>query len=109
MRRIALLLATAALALAASGAASGAKPGHGCPPGFNIGAVTFTEYLELERTAGAIEAGLTTEQDLLAALDRIDKNDNETVCVQLSRGKIEGNNPFGQYFYNVVDDNASKP
>lgn len=42
-------------------------------------------------------------------LTRFDKNGNEVMCVQLSPGKIEGNNPFGEFFYNVVDDNASKP
>jgi hypothetical protein len=109
MRRISLLLAAAALALAATGAATGGKPSHGCPPGFNLGAVSFEDYLELERTAAAINDGLVTEQDVLAALSHFDKNGNEVVCVQLSRGKIEGNNPFGEYFYNVVDDNASTP
>ena len=109
MRRFGLLLTVAALALAAAGAASGGKPSEGCPPGFNLGAVSFEDYLELERTAAAIRARLTTEEEVLGFLARVDKNANQTVCVQLSRGKIEGNNPFGEYFYNVVDDNASTP
>jgi hypothetical protein len=108
MRWIGVLLTAAALAFVPATAAD-TKPGHGCPPGFNLGAFTFAEYLELPRTAAAIDAGLVTEQDILAALTRFDMNGNEVVCVQLSRGKIEGNNPFGEFFYNVVDDNASKP
>ena len=98
------------MALAAAGAASGSgKPSYGCPPGFNLGAVSFADYLTLERTDAAINAGLATEQDILDSLSRFDQNGNEVVCVQLSLGKIEGNNPFGQYLYNVVDDNASTP
>jgi hypothetical protein len=110
MRRISLLLTVAAMALAATGAASASgKPSYGCPPGFNMDAVGFADYLTLERTEAAIDAGLATEQDILDSLSRVDRNGNEFVCVQLSRGKIEGNNPFGQYLYNVVDDNASTP
>jgi hypothetical protein len=109
MRWIGLLLTVAALAFAPAGAAADGKPRYGCPPGFNLGAFTFAEYLELPRTVAAINAGFVTEQDVLAFLIRFDKNGNEVMCVQLSRGKIEGNNPFGEFFYNVVDDNASKP
>ena len=109
MRRIGLLLAVTAFALAATGAATGGKPSYGCPPGFNLGAVSFADYLELERTAAAIDDGLVTEEAILGGLGSVDKNGNGVVCVQLSRGKIEGNNPFGEYFYNIVDDNASTP
>jgi hypothetical protein len=109
MRWIGLLFTAAVLALAPAGTAADGKPRYGCPPGFNLEAFTFAEYLELPRTVAAINGGFVTEQDVLAALSRIDKNGNEVVCVQLSRGKIEGNNPFGEFFYNVVDDNASKP
>jgi hypothetical protein len=108
MRWIGLLLTVASLAFAPAAAAD-TKPRHGCPPGFNLGAFTFAEYLELPRTVAAINGGFVTEQDVLAFLTRFDKNGNEVMCVQLSRGKIEGNNPFGEFFYNVVDDNASKP
>ena len=110
MRHIGVLLSGAVLALGAAGGAAGGKPSYGCPPGFNLGAVSFADYPELERTAAAINAGLTTEQEVLAHLaDRVDKNGNEVVCVQLSQGKIEGNNPFGEFFYNLADDNASTP
>lgn len=109
MRRIGVLLSGAALALATAGGAAAGKPSYGCPPGFNLGAVSFADYLELERTAAAINAGLVTEQEVLGFLAGLDKNANGAVCVQLSRGKIEGNNPFGEFFYNLVDDNASTP
>lgn len=109
MRWIGLLLTAAALAFAPAGVAADGKPRYGCPPGFNLGAFSFADYLELPRTAAAINAGFVTEEDVLAFLIRFDKNGNEVMCVQLSVGKIEGNNPFGEFFYNVVDDNASKP
>lgn len=65
----------------------------------------MTEYLALERTRAAIEAGLVTEEQILAALDAADRNDNGRVCVQLSEGFERAS--VASYFYNVVDDNAS--
>ncbi len=109
MRLVGALLSSAVLALAAAGGAVGGKPGYGCPPGFNLGVVSFGDYLELERTAAAISAGLTTRAEVLGFLAGLDRNATGVVCVQLSRGKTEGNNPFGEFFYNVVDDNASTP
>jgi hypothetical protein len=61
MRRIGVLLSGAVVALAVASGAAGSKPGYGCAPGFNLGAVSFANYLELERTAAAIEAVLVTE------------------------------------------------
>jgi hypothetical protein len=83
------------------------KPSFGCPPGFNLGSKTFTEYLALERTKALIDAGLVTEAEILAALATVDKNENGQVCVQLSTGfeTAEVTAPF----YNVVDVNASVP
>jgi hypothetical protein len=109
MRRIGLVLTIAVLALAAASSAAAEKPSYGCPPGFNIGAVNFDDYIQLPRTDAAIEAGLTTEQEVRGFLTQVDKNANGVVCVQLSRGKVEGNNPFGEFFYNLVDDNAATP
>ena len=77
-----------------------------CPPGFDLGAVAFADYVELERTAAAIDAGLIDEASILAGLAGYDKNGNEMVCVQLSHGFEIGNQPNGQYLYNVVDDTA---
>lgn len=65
----------------------------------------MTEYLALERTRAAIEAGLVTEEQILAALDAADRNDNGRVCVQLSEGFERAS--VASSFYNVVDDNAS--
>src|SRR3954470_12801966 len=89
-------------------AALAAKPATGtCPPGFNLGPVARSDYAGLPRSAAAIEAGLTDEAGILAGFDHFDKNANGVVCVQLSVGFETNNRPFGQYFYNLVDDTAS--
>jgi hypothetical protein len=103
-----LAIATLGCLLAAAVAplgASGGKPGNSCPPGFNLGSKTAGEYLALERTQAAIEAGLVTEEQILAAFAAVDRNANGRVCVQLSNGFERA--PVAAYFYNVVDDNAS--
>jgi hypothetical protein len=104
-----LALASVAAALAASSAGAGGQAGYGCPPGFNLGALTFDEFIALPRTQAAIEAGLTTPDGARAALAGVDKNGNGVVCGQLQHGAEVSNAPFGQYLYNVVDDNASVP
>ena len=96
----------AAAALAAP--ASAARPATGaCPPGFNVGPVARADYAALPRSAAAIETGLIDEAGILAGFDRFDKNANGVICVQLSHGFETNNRPFGQYFYNLVDDTAS--
>jgi hypothetical protein len=105
---VALLVGTV-VAAAAPGAATAAKPSYGCAPGFNLGALTFEQYLQLPRTQAAINDGLIDEASILAGLAHYDKNGNETVCVQLNHGFEISNRPFGQYLYNVVDDASSAP
>lgn len=109
--RAAVWMTVACAACAASASpALAAKPATGsCPPSFNLGAVTIDDYLELPRTAAAIEAGLIDAEGLLANLTRIDGNANDIVCVKLSTGDETNNRPFGEYIYNVVDDTARVP
>jgi len=88
--------------------ASAAMPATGaCPPGFDVGPVVRGDYAALPRSAAAIEAGLIDEAGILAGFDRFDKNANGIICVQLSTGFETNNRPFGQYFYNLVDDTVS--
>jgi hypothetical protein len=77
-----------------------------CSPGFDLGAVSSADYLELPRTAAAIDAGLVDEAFILAGFAGFDKNANDMVCVQLSNGFETNNRPFGEYLYNVTDDTA---
>jgi hypothetical protein len=113
MTRTRLAVATTGCALAAMlgplGAAEGGKPSYGCPPGFNLGSVTFAEYLALPRNQAVINDGLATADEILAGVATIDKNANGSLCVQLNHGLEVSATPFGAYFYNVVDDNASVP
>jgi hypothetical protein len=106
-----LVIATVGCALTSAvaplGASGTGKPGYSCPPGFNLGANTFDEYLALPRTQAAINDGLTTTEQVLAVLASLDKNGSGSVCVKLSHGAEVYSVPFGEYFYNVVDDNAS--
>jgi hypothetical protein len=109
-RRLAVIAAVCALGatIAPLGTSAG-KPRYSCPPGMNLGSQTFQEYLGLPRTQAAIHDGLATEQDILAVLTQIDKNGNGSVCVQLSHGFEVTSGPFGVYFYEVTEDNASVP
>jgi hypothetical protein len=108
-----LALATAGCALvavfASFGAAGSGKPSYGCPPGFNLGSMTFAEYLALPRNQAVINEGLATAEEILAGVSSIDVNANGSVCVQLSHGLEVNSSPIGAYVYNVVDDNASVP
>ncbi len=109
-RRIAIMaVGCAAGAILAPLATSAGKPTYGCPPGMNLGSKTFQEFIGLPRTQAAINDGLVTGADTLAALARVDRNGNGSICVQLSQGFEVSSRPFGSYFYNVSDDNASVP
>ena len=109
-RKSLALAAALVAALVSAGIAQADKPSYGCPPGFNLGAYTFEEYLQLPRTVAAINAGLIDAETLLAGLAaRFDHNANEVVCVQLSNGFETNSRPFGEFIYNVADDNASVP
>jgi hypothetical protein len=101
--------AVAALLLVASpGAAQAAgKPSFGCPKGFNLGALSAEQILRLPRSQAAIAAGVVDAAGIRAGVASVDKNGTGRVCVQLSNGLVTGNRPNGQFFYNLVDDNAS--
>src|SRR5829696_89390 len=95
-----------AAAVPAASQAAG-KPTNTCPKGFNLGPVTSAEALELPRSLAGIEAGVVTEERIVAGVNGVDKNGNGKVCVQLSRGLVISQRPNGQFIYNIVDDNSS--
>ena len=95
----------AAAAPAASHAAG--KPANTCPAGFNLGSVTIAHALKLPRSLAGVEAGVVTEERIIAGVTSVDKNANGRICVQLSRGLVISQRPNGQFFYNIVDDNSS--
>ena len=103
------LVASALLAVAAPGAAQAAgKPANGCSPGFNLGALTADEILQLPRSQAAIAAGVVDEAGIRAGVAGVDKNGTGRVCVSLSNGLVTNDRPGGEFFYNLVDDNSSK-
>ena len=106
VRMICVCLLAAALAPLA--AIAGGKPRNSCPPGFNLGAQSLEQYLQLPRTVAAIDAGLTTPDEIAAGFGAVDRNGNGLICLQLSEG-FQKNGPYSVYYYNVSDDTASVP
>ena len=109
IRKIAIALTLGALlaVVAPNAAQAVAKPSFGCPPGFNLGALTADQILQLPRSQAAIAAGVVDEAGIRAGVAGVDKNGTGRVCVSLSNGLVTNNRPGGQYFYNLVDDNSS--
>ena len=102
------LIAGAMLMVAAPNAAQAAgKPSNGCPSGFNLGALTAEQILELPRSQAAIAAGVVDEAGIRAGVASVDKNGTGRVCVSVSNGLLTSNKPNGQYLVNIVDDNSS--
>lgn len=109
-RRIPLLLSVGLVFLAAPQVANADKPSTVCAPGFNLGALTFEETLDLPRTQAGLSDGFFTEEVLAEAFDSFDKNSDGLICVQENLGSTKANPASAwQYLYNVVDNNASKP
>jgi hypothetical protein len=104
---LAALVAAVVLVAAPGAAQAASKPSFGCSPGFNLGALTADQILSLPRSQAAIAAGVVSEAGIRAGVASVDKNGTGRVCVQLSNGLVTGNRPNGQFFYNLVDDNAS--
>jgi hypothetical protein len=71
-------------------------------------ATTAEDYGSLPRSQAAIAAGLIDLAGILAGVSSVDKNADGLVCVQVPPGFDVGAYPLLQYFYNVVDNNASK-
>jgi hypothetical protein len=110
IRGAALLTAVvAAAALAATAGAQG-KPSQGCAPGFDLGELTFQEFVALPRIVASIADGFTTESDVLDHTPFWDKNGDGLLCVQDTPGAAHSSPAsLWQYLYNITDNNASKP
>jgi hypothetical protein len=109
--RSAVLAAIATLGaclMSAGPAAAGGSAGSGCPPGFDVGAVTLEQTLALPRVQAAFAAGVYGEADVVAAFTSVDRNSNGVVCVQdIATLSHEAGGALAPYMYNVSDDNAS--
>lgn len=106
------LVATVFLGLALVGSAAPAggaeQPVKACPAGFNLGAMTAEERLQMPKLQAALADGVTTIEQVQALDAFLDKNGNGVLCVQdiPQRGNAA---PASGSLYAVilVDDNAA--
>jgi hypothetical protein len=111
VRRTLILVAACLLVLSVAPlrpAMAGGRAGYGCPPAFDLGGLTLPETLALPRIQAGLAAGVYTVEDHIAVFTSVDHNDNGVICFQ-DVGALNGGASIWQYFYNVVDDNASVP
>jgi hypothetical protein len=110
IRRGIVFLALALVVVATPHVArAGGKPSYTCPPGFDLGALTFEQALQLPRIQAGLAAGAYTAEDLAAFYDAEDTNGNGVICFQ-SIPPVKTNPASGwQYLYNIVEDRASVP
>lgn len=103
-----LLLAVSATLLAPPSAWAGGHAGYGCPPGFDVGGLTFAQNLNLPRIQAGLAAGAFDEEFLLSVFSSVDHNGDGVVCFK-DVASLNGGVSIWQYFYNLVDNNASVP
>jgi hypothetical protein len=96
---------------AATPAGAGGQAGFGCSPGFDVGAVTWEQYRDLPRNQAGLAAGQYSMEDLRN--DKFvptDHNGDGLICVKDVAASVGGGaTHIWQYFYDIVDNNASVP
>jgi hypothetical protein len=110
LAKLGIVVPAAIVALGGAGpSAAAGKPSYGCPPGF-IGPVTLQQYLELPRNQAGFGAGAYDVANRTSAFNAIDLNHDGMICAKDVAASVgSGANPIWQYFYNIVDDDASVP
>jgi hypothetical protein len=103
-----MLLAVGAALLAAPDAQAGGQAGYGCSPGFDVGGVTWEQFLNLPRNQAGLAAGAYDKSSLASKFKASDHNGNGVICVK-DVAALNGNAGPWPYFYNTSDDNASAP
>ncbi len=102
VRVFAVAGAFGAFLLVASPVTAGGKAELGCPPSFDIGAVTLEESLALPRLQAGLDAGAFTASDIAALFVAIDHNGDGVLCFQDIGALTDASH--WQYFYNGVDN-----
>jgi hypothetical protein len=105
-KRQILLLAIGVALLAAPNAEAGGQAGHGCSPGFDVGAVTLEQFLNLPRIRAGLEAGAYEAGSRVAQFQNSDHNGDGVICVKDVAALNGAAGPW-PYFYNTADNNAS--
>lgn len=103
-----LALALTVLAVPQVARAEG-NPRMACPPGFDLGGLTFEQALQLPNAQAGLAAGFYDEEFVAEVHDAVDANRDGVICFQTIPASGATPNPASnwQYFYNVVDNNAS--
>ena len=60
MRRVVALIGALGLTALVASPVAAVKPSYGCPPGFDLGQMTYTEFVQLPRIQDGIAAGTYT-------------------------------------------------
>jgi hypothetical protein len=111
-RALVLVLVAGAVLFSGTQAEARGKPSYGCSPGFDLGALTLEQGLELPRIEAGLAAGVYDEAALESKFNAVDHNGDGLICFQ-DFFAIAGERPnpasLLQFNYNVVDNNASAP
>jgi hypothetical protein len=111
-RRAMALLAFALIVLATPRVAhAGGKPRIACPPGFDLGGLTLEQALQLPNVQAGLAAGVYDEEFVAEVQDALAANGDGLICFQRIPASGATPNPASnwQFFYNVVDNQASVP
>ena len=93
---------------AAPSGAAGRPATAVCPKGFNLGAMTAEERLQLPKLQAALADGVTTVEHVQAVDAFVDKNRNGVLCVQDIAQRSNAAPQSGSlYAVVLVDDNAA--
>jgi len=101
-------VALVAAATVAAPAGAGGPPEKTCPPGFNLGALSLEQRLQLPKVQAALADGIVTIEQIKAGAAAADKNRNGLLCVQdIPQANNAAPAAGFEYFYNLSDDNAA--
>jgi hypothetical protein len=106
---VAVCAALLGVTIVAASASANGRPEVICPEGFNLGALTLEERLQLPKVHAGLEAGVYTVEDIIAVTEFLDRNDNGLLCIQDITQRTENAAEASGWAYlaNAVDDNAA--
>lgn len=105
VRRATAIATLSAVALVVPAVSASAAPPTSCPPGFSDpGPVTSDDGLTQPRIRAGLAADASTVEELDAAFEMFDKNDDGLLCLK-AVSKLAGNSgEHWAFFYLAVDN-----